>query len=351
MLKSPDELPEGVDLAVFTLPAAGVREAIEACARRKVGSAMIFAAGFAEVGDQALQDAVTATARAAALAVVGPNCLGFTNNVDGLMLHMLYAREAQRRRRRRARHCRPERRAARPPPARRRRLRRAAQLRDLDRQRGRPRRHRLPRVPRRRSRRRGDLVLYSEEIRRPRDFLAAIRRCRAAGKPVVLMFPGRSAKARKSAQSHTGSLIGDYATMRTQVEDAGAIVVTTMDEMMDLAEILVRYPVPPVKGPGILTASGAYVGLTNDFAEDLGLDFPELDPATLRKLEEVLPPFGNYGNPLDVTAGFAPEALAVAAKALIDDPNIGMLFISFPISLPPRWSTSTRAWRARPSPR
>ena len=46
-------LPEGVDLAVFTLPAAGVREAIEACARRKVGSAMVFAAGFAEVGDTA----------------------------------------------------------------------------------------------------------------------------------------------------------------------------------------------------------------------------------------------------------------------------------------------------------
>src|SRR5437016_1936105 len=96
VLKSADELPEGVDLAVFTLPAAAVREAIEACARRKVGSAMVFAAGFAEVGDHATQDAVTRTARAAGLAVVGPNCLGMTNNVDGMMLHMLYAREALR---------------------------------------------------------------------------------------------------------------------------------------------------------------------------------------------------------------------------------------------------------------
>jgi len=96
VLKSPDELPQDVDLAVFTLPAAAVRDAIEACARRGVGSAMIFAAGFAEVGDQATQDAVTATARAAGLAVVGPNCLGVTNNVDGIWLHMLYAREAQR---------------------------------------------------------------------------------------------------------------------------------------------------------------------------------------------------------------------------------------------------------------
>src|SRR5262245_4121155 len=83
VLKSPDELPRGVDLAVFTLPAAGVRAAVEACARRGVGSALIFAAGFAEVGDQATQDAVTATARAGGLAVVGPDYLGVTENEAG----------------------------------------------------------------------------------------------------------------------------------------------------------------------------------------------------------------------------------------------------------------------------
>lgn len=93
-----------------------------------------------------------------------------------------------------------------------------------------------------------------------------------------------------------------------------------------------RYPEPPAKGPGILTASGAYVGLTNDFAEEVGLDLPELEPTTLKRVGEVLPAYGNYGNPLDVTAGFAPDALSVAAKALLDDPNTGMLFISFPIN-------------------
>ena len=196
------------------------------------------------------------------------------------------------------------------------------------------------------------LVVYTEQVRRPREFLAAIRRCRAAGKPVILMFPGRSAKSKQAAQSHTGALVGDYATMRTQVEDAGAIVVTTMDEMMDLAEILVRYPKPPVKGPGILTASGAFVGLSNDMAEELGFEFPQIEPATLKIFDEMLPPYGNYGNPLDVTAGFTPTSLPAAVKALIDDPNIGMLFISFPINTARRrCRASTRAWRAPTSPR
>ena len=333
VLKSPDELPEGIDLAVFALPAAAVRDAMEACARRKVGSALVFAAGFAETGDYATQDAVAATARAAGLAICGPNCLGITNNVDGHFLHMLYARPA---------------------------LRGVTDgvafvgqsgglLGHFQRAsdgRGIPLSYvissgnesglettdfleflvddKATRV----------IVAYCEEIRRPQAFLAAIRRSRAAAKPVVLMLAGRSAKARKAAQSHTGALIGDHATMRTQVEDAGAIVVGSMDEVTDLVQILQRFPNPPAKGPGIITASGAYVGLTNDFAEDVGLELPEFEPATLQKIKETLPSYGNYGNPLDTTAGFAPPMLPVVTKAVIDDPNVGMLFVSFPISTP-----------------
>src|SRR5580692_11727299 len=187
VLKSPDELPEGVELAVFTLPAAAVHEAIVSCARRKVRSAMVFAAGFAEVGDCATQDAVTSTARAAGLALVGPNCLGVTNNVDGMMLHMLYAREA---------------------------LRgiedgvafvgqsggllghfqRAADGRGIP----------LSYVVSTGNEAGLEttdfvefladdaatnvIVVYTEQVQRPREFLAAIRRARAVGKPVVLMI-------------------------------------------------------------------------------------------------------------------------------------------------------------------
>ena len=178
------------------------------------------------------------------------------------------------------------------------------------------------------------IMAYCEEIRRPQAFLAALRRARAAGKPVVLMLAGRSVKARKAAQSHTGALVGDYATVRTLAEEAGAIVVGTMDEAMDLIAILQRFPTPPTKGVGVLTASGAYVGLTNDFAEDIALDLPELDAATLKTIGETLPAYGNYGNPLDTTAGFTPAMLPAVTKALIDDPNVGMLFISFPINTP-----------------
>ena len=108
------------------------------------------------------------------------------------------------------------------------------------------------------------------------------------------------------------------------------------DEMMDSSfQIFVRYPDPPAKGPGILTASGAYVGLTNDFAEEIGLELPELDPATLKKVGEVLPAYGNYGNPLDVTAGFAPGSVGggQGAARRSEHRHAGR-FISFPINAP-----------------
>ncbi|MFZ1148854.1 MAG: acetate--CoA ligase family protein [Xanthobacteraceae bacterium] len=330
VLKSADELPEGVDLAVFTLPAAAVCEAIEACARRKVGTALVFAAGFAETGDHATQDAIAATTRAAGLAVVGPNCLGVTNNVDGIMLHMLYAQEALRGVTNGVaiigqsggllghfqRAC-----DGRGIPL--------SYVISTGNEAGLDTTDFLDFLVDDPSTR--VIVAYCEELRRPQTFLAALRRARAASKPVVLMLVGRSVKARKAAQSHTGALVSDFATVRTQVEDAGSIVVTTMDETMDLVAILQRFPVPPAKGPGILTASGAYVALTNDLAEEIGLDLPELEPTTLKTIKETLPSYGNFGNPLDTTAGFSPEMLPVVTKVLIDDPNVGMLFISFPI--------------------
>ena len=85
-LTSIDELPEGIDLAIFTLPSSSVREAVDACIARKVRCAVVFAAGFSELGgighDEQL--AISRAAQAGGLALLGPNCLGYSNLVNGL---------------------------------------------------------------------------------------------------------------------------------------------------------------------------------------------------------------------------------------------------------------------------
>ena len=62
-----DDLPEGIDAAVLIVPAAVVRETIEACARRRMGGVVVFASGFSEqdeAGKQA-QEEFSAVAAAA----------------------------------------------------------------------------------------------------------------------------------------------------------------------------------------------------------------------------------------------------------------------------------------------
>ena len=94
--QSIDELPEGVDLAVFTLPAGAVKEALEACVRRGVRAVTIFSSGFAEIGNRDAQDELAQIARDAGIAMLGPNCLGYTNLVDGLPIGFANAREVPR---------------------------------------------------------------------------------------------------------------------------------------------------------------------------------------------------------------------------------------------------------------
>src|SRR5215813_14794887 len=83
-----DDLPEGVDTALLTIPRAAIEEAVSACARQAVGAVIIFAAGFAEAGGEwkAAQERIAAVARDAGMAMCGPNCLGIMNYVDGIAL-------------------------------------------------------------------------------------------------------------------------------------------------------------------------------------------------------------------------------------------------------------------------
>lgn len=329
---SPDDLPEGVDLAIFTLPAAGVGDAIAACVRRKVGAGLVFAAGFAETGDRAEQEKISAIAREGGLAIVGPNCLGFTNNVDGLMFNMNYAARVQRFTA-----------GSKPGVAfvghsggMLQHMQQASEARGMP----------ISYVVSTGNEAGLDLtdfteflvddaatrviVLYAEQIRRPGAFLAACNRARVAGKPVVLLHPGLGERARRAAQSHTGALVGDFGAMRTRVEHAGVLLVDMLDELVDVSELLIHYPEPPTAGPAVMTASGAFCAIVNDFSEKTGFDIPPLSAHTEAILKKALPAWGTASNPQDVQAGNA-GAIPVMAKALLDDPNMGSLFISYPI--------------------
>ena len=96
-LRAIDELPDGVDAAMLFLPRVAIEDAVAACARRGVGGVVVFAAGFGEAGGEwlAAQARIAATARAAGMALCGPNCLGIVDFAHGIPL--TFARQIGRR--------------------------------------------------------------------------------------------------------------------------------------------------------------------------------------------------------------------------------------------------------------
>lgn len=322
-----DDLPDGVDAAVLVVPQQAVVDAVAACGRRHVGAAVVFASGFAEVGDdgRAEQERLTRTARAAGVRMLGPNCIGFTNFAAGVALTFETVA--------------PEPIAGRPAVgvvtqsgalvgA----LRIALSAKGLGVSCAISTGNEadltaedfvtfLLADPHTRA-----VALFLEQIRQPQLFLSLAARARSLRKPIVLLHPGKSARARESASTHTGALAGDHAVMTALLRHEAVVLVDTIDELIDAADLLARAP-PPRGGAGIITNSGAIKGFALDFADTIGLDIPTPAPATRAALQAALPPFASLDNPVDVTAQVIKDISiwTRAAEALLADPGIGSL--------------------------
>ena len=333
-VKTVDALPEDIDLAVLAIPESGVLDTVQALAARRCHAAVLFASGYAEAGEegQARQRQLAEVARAAGIALVGPNCMGFTNLAAGIPLTFepLAAR---------AREERPGVAVVAQSGF------MAANLRDALLSRGLP----VTTVfstgnevgvavedvmadgiedPQTRL-----LTVYVEQIRRPQLFLQLAARARAAGKPVVLLMPGRSARAREAAQSHTGALAGDHATATALLRREAVVIVESLDELLDTSAILLRFPTPPAGGTAFMTGSGAMKNIALDFADDLDLDLPELTPSTVSQLREQLPAYAVAENPLDYTTiGVRqPGLIGELLLTMLDDERVGNIVLAIPV--------------------
>lgn len=334
------QLPEGVDLAILLVPSDAVLETVQGCAARGVRAAVCFASGFAEMGEAGgdRQRQIAQAATAGGLRLLGPNTIGFFNNVDGFHVSMVEL-------------VLPPRLRADDGPA----VAVTAQSGGIGvhiaaslRARGVPVSYALTTgneaqlgLPEMLDFFADDsstatAVVYAEQIRSAADFLRAVGRMRAAGKRVVLLHPGRSELAQAAARSHTGALAGNHAAMRLACERAGVLVVDSLEEAIDLGQLSLRFPRPPVGGLGFITASGALCGIALDYLEPLGLEMPSLADAQAEVLREHLPAFTPPRNPLDLGTliGPRPDLITRGVAAEQDDPGIGSLLVSLPMPSP-----------------
>jgi acetyltransferase len=177
------------------------------------------------------------------------------------------------------------------------------------------------------------ILLYVEAIKDARKFMSAARAA-ARIKPVVVLKSGRHQEGARAAATHTGALAGSDAVYDAAFRRAGLVRAMDLDEMFAAAETLGT--IAPFRGDrlAILTNGGGLGVLAVDRLADLGGRLAKLSPATLDKLNQLLPPTWSKANPVDIIGDADEERYGASFSALLEDPeNDAILVMNVPTAL------------------
>jgi acetate---CoA ligase (ADP-forming) len=174
-------------------------------------------------------------------------------------------------------------------------------------------------------------ALFIEELRDPVAFAQSMQAMHNAGKPVIALKVGRSVKGAAASAAHTGSLAGSWEAYQAYFRRHGVIAVDDFDELAEAVELSLKIRSPPQgNGVAMIAVSGGEASLVADLAERAGVELPELSPETVARLRTVLPAFANIGNPLDTTDRGVYDAENVysgSIRALAEDPSVSLVAV------------------------
>lgn len=319
-----DELPHGIDQAIVTLPAVAAPDTVRALGARGIPAIVLAASGFAEVDQmgEALQAELGAAIRESGARVIGPNTTGHvstpanftssffplgkvpsghisyitqTGNFCGISLrHIMSAENFGV--------CRVV------------GLGNKADVEEselLEYFGDDPETHAI--------------LLYLESIKNPKRFHRVASRV-TRKKPVILLKGGASDEGAAAAQAHTGSLAANGRVVDGAMEQAGVTRIYKYSHLFHVAKALAAMPVPAGNRVSFLSPSGAFTVCMTDYCRTIGLEVPQLEEKTCKRLQKFAPPFIRMRNPVDIfgSAGLVgyEKAYGDALDAVLSDRNI-----------------------------
>jgi len=121
------------------------------------------------------------------------------------------------------------------------------------------------------------------------------------------VFPVGQADIGDFAVSHTGNLIGSFALKKAALTQAGAVVVSSSNALIDAANLLskVRLQAHPNPGVGLLTGQAGPGMVIADYLRSHSVNIPELRASTVERIERLIPPMTFIKNPV---GHWAPES-------------------------------------------
>jgi acyl-CoA synthetase (NDP forming) len=166
--------------------------------------------------------------------------------------------------------------------------------------------------------------LFIETARNPDGLRAALAKAAARKIPIVALKTGRTDRSARLTVSHSGALAGDDAAWEALFDRYGVQRARDQDEW---TTSLILFSQLGTVGPGGLVTlhdSGGERQLAIDLAADASVPLTTLAPATVAKLEALLPAELPAVNPLDAWSrggAGAGDYMANCFSALLSDPG------------------------------
>ena len=146
------------------------------------------------------------------------------------------------------------------------------------------------------------IALVIESIRDPQGFRETLERAWELRKPILALRLGRSARAKRSIVSHTGSLATTGEAWDGLFEQKGVIRVNNLDDLIETSVFLSFAKLDRMEknSLGLVTISGGDCSLLSDICDRVGLKLPDLEGESRKTIARELKKDSFIGNPLDV---------------------------------------------------
>jgi acetyl coenzyme A synthetase (ADP forming)-like protein len=316
-------VPEEIDVAVFAIPAKLCAGAMDEVGRKKIPGAVMIPSGFAEVGEQALQDELLGVAQRHNVRIMGPNIYGFYYTPQSLCATFCTPYDVKGK------------------------VALSSQSGGVG----------MSIVGFSRSTRMGvsaivglgnksdldedDLLTYfeqddntqviamhCEDLKDGRSFAEVASRV-SKKKPVVMLKAGRTALGARAAASHTGALAGNDKIYDDVLRQCGVIRAKSLNDLLQFARGLQVLPTPQGENIIIITGAGGSGVLLSDACVDNGLSLMKMPPDLDAGFRKFIPPFGAAGNPVDITGGEPPTTYANTIRYALAEPRIHSLILGY----------------------
>lgn len=169
------------------------------------------------------------------------------------------------------------------------------------------------------------ICAFLEAIRRPGDFFRACDRAHANGKPVIVLKSGRSETSREASVSHSGALSPPDRLVDELFRRHHVLRAESAEELLAMAVCALsgrRWG----RRVATVAASGGQIGLALDAVAGSNLRHEEFSKSTSEALRRLLPPVVEVRNPLDY---WGVENLGKSFAAIVEilghDPDVDVV--------------------------